>query len=534
MSSIPTQQIDGYVSVGRSVAIGGKAIVRGSATIGHHLKVEGWVDAPNIKGPLKGLFASPDALRAAYPRPMPGWFALVGNTLPADIWRVDGKEWVYTGEQGGEFNIWLDQIENDLSDLTEEIRNIEKIFQADLLQHETIKFTPTAGGVKIGFDVITTEGEIKSYEVALPVVSDSLAGVITAADKRRLDSLHLSEDQVNTAVELANAANTAAQTALTKAEAAYPPTLTLSQLDTMGTSGLSDNWATILKCPHTRYRLVGDGWNPAGTIPPNVVGFVDVFSDSLRHVITQELTTHYVFDDNGNLISSAHTDTAIRTYYRSFNRSAASDFPVDEGQWTKWQEKVPEGLRSMVYEAMTIAKKALELSQTGSPTVEFSGFVSSVQLQPMSVSMASTDPGYCAVFDSTRKTFLLKSASGSYYNNWGDADRFGTASVDGRIPDTGKIYADTVSGNWYRWDGTNLVKFNSGVADPGLKDTIITNEEIDDLIESLGDEETATPSPSNPSNPGENGGNNGGAEENGQPGVAVPGDNDESGKVTNP
>lgn len=331
------------------------------------------------------------------------------------------------------------------------------------------------------------------------------------------------KNQVNAAVDDANAAKTAAQTALAKATEAYPPTLTLSQLDTMGTSGILANRDAILKNPHTRYRVVADGWNPNGNIPPKVIGFVDVFSDSLRHVITQEITTHDLFDDQGNLTPSSHTDTAIRTYYRSFNLNASEDFPTDVGQWTKWKEKVPEGLRAQVYEALTLAKKALELSQTGSPTVEFSGFVSSVQLQPMSVSMSSTDPGYCAVFDSSRKRFLLKSASGSYYNNWGDGDRFGTSSTDGRIPQTGKIYADTISGNWYRWDGTNLLKFNSGVADPALKDTIITNDEIDDLIESLEGENSEN-------KPGTNqgGGNSGDAEENNQPGTAVPGGNDNS------
>lgn len=37
MSSVPTKQIDGDVAVGHDVTIGGKAIVRGSLTIGHDL-----------------------------------------------------------------------------------------------------------------------------------------------------------------------------------------------------------------------------------------------------------------------------------------------------------------------------------------------------------------------------------------------------------------------------------------------------------------------------------------------------------------
>lgn len=94
MSSIPTKQIDGDVAVGRNVTVGGKTTVRGSATIGHNLRVEGWLDAPNVKGPNKGLFKTAVQLREAYPTPHEGWWALVGNTLPAQVYMAIGGAWV--------------------------------------------------------------------------------------------------------------------------------------------------------------------------------------------------------------------------------------------------------------------------------------------------------------------------------------------------------------------------------------------------------------------------------------------------------
>ena len=75
MSSIPTKQIDGDVAVGRNVSAGGDANIQGNARIGHDLIVEGWLEAKNIKGVNKGLFASVAALREAYPQPHDGWFA---------------------------------------------------------------------------------------------------------------------------------------------------------------------------------------------------------------------------------------------------------------------------------------------------------------------------------------------------------------------------------------------------------------------------------------------------------------------------
>ena len=97
MSSIKTTQLDGDISVGRNVAIGGKAQVAGSAHIGHNLKVDGWLDAPNIKGANKGVFLTVQALREAYPNPHDGWMAGVGASTPFTAYIGNGGDWVATG-----------------------------------------------------------------------------------------------------------------------------------------------------------------------------------------------------------------------------------------------------------------------------------------------------------------------------------------------------------------------------------------------------------------------------------------------------
>lgn len=92
------QLIDGEVSVSGDVHVGGDSTTQGNSTIEKDLKVKGWLDAPNLTGACKGLFASADTLAEAYPKPLPGWFAFVGNTFPADIYRAYGGEWLSTGE----------------------------------------------------------------------------------------------------------------------------------------------------------------------------------------------------------------------------------------------------------------------------------------------------------------------------------------------------------------------------------------------------------------------------------------------------
>lgn len=117
-----SQDIQGNLNISRNITIGSHGNIEGNLVIGHNLVVKGWVDAPNIKGPLKGLYKDETKLKAAYPRPMPGWFALVGDTLPAEVYRAEHTEkgmieWVATGQTSGEFKIWLDPIEERLEEI---------------------------------------------------------------------------------------------------------------------------------------------------------------------------------------------------------------------------------------------------------------------------------------------------------------------------------------------------------------------------------------------------------------------------------
>lgn len=107
--------IDGDLSISSNVTTGGDHTVRGNAKIEHNLSVYGWLNAPNIIGTCKGLFASLDKLKEEYPKPENGWWALVGDTVPAEVYRVDDGQWKDTGEKGSEYGIekiTTDQIDN--------------------------------------------------------------------------------------------------------------------------------------------------------------------------------------------------------------------------------------------------------------------------------------------------------------------------------------------------------------------------------------------------------------------------------------
>jgi hypothetical protein len=124
MSSIKITQIDGDVSVGRNVAIGGRFTSQGSAHIKQDLRVDGWIIADDIQSTNKGLFQSVESLNEAHPKPQDGWWAIVGTALPAPIYVAENGTWVATGEMGGNPTIESEQVNASIEELQSDVSEI--------------------------------------------------------------------------------------------------------------------------------------------------------------------------------------------------------------------------------------------------------------------------------------------------------------------------------------------------------------------------------------------------------------------------
>lgn len=140
MSSIKTTEKEGDVSIGRHVGIGGNANVQGSVVVHMNMKVEGWLDAKNIKGSNKGIFTTVEKLREAFPRPHDGWWAIVGKSLPSPIYVGDGGEWVATGESGG--NPMIEDTSGALQQAIDDAKN--KANEAKKVIENMVKELPIA------------------------------------------------------------------------------------------------------------------------------------------------------------------------------------------------------------------------------------------------------------------------------------------------------------------------------------------------------------------------------------------------------
>lgn len=253
MSSIKTTQIDGDVSVGRNVAVGGKMTVQGSSHFKGSLKVEGWLDAKNIKGANKGIFTSIEKLKEAYPLPHDGWWAIVGSTLPGPIYVGDGGEWVATGETGGNPTVDSEQYNEAVSELQGDIALIRQ-------------------------DIEDIESKNKSQDTTLTTQGNSINSI---------------QQQVNTVQETANAAKTKADSTGTE--------LT----DFKNTKGASGGLAPLNE----------DGKIPA-TYMPSYVDDVVEFAEAVEGITTQMMSIPKSSTDEGCMVVYDRTNNTFVLAYK--------------------------------------------------------------------------------------------------------------------------------------------------------------------------------------------------------------------------
>ena len=215
-NNIENHSVGGSVAVGRDVTVGGRSIVRGNATFDRDVYISGWLNARNIRGAGKGLYETVDNLKSAYPNPENGWFALVGDTLPADIYRAWGGEWKATGQKGGEPVL-------EIAKLTELSESLENEVSARVAADEALKkaidaeVTARTNGDKELSDALTKEIADREKAIADEVLARTTA--ITKAIEAEADARTKAIAAEAKAREDADVAETTARTAAIEAEA---------------------------------------------------------------------------------------------------------------------------------------------------------------------------------------------------------------------------------------------------------------------------------------------------------------------------
>ena len=171
MSSIKSTQFDGDVSIGRNLSLGGLFTVQGPSIMKGNVRIDGWLDAKNIKGANKGIFTTAEKLLKAYPRPHDGWWAIVGTSLPGPIYVGEGGEWVATGETGGnptlDGDLYVKAIEDLRQDLEEHITLYDSHFdkEGNLTAEKIIAIGPLVCVSNFARNSVTTTAGLESFRI---------------------------------------------------------------------------------------------------------------------------------------------------------------------------------------------------------------------------------------------------------------------------------------------------------------------------------------------------------------------------------
>lgn len=239
----------------------------------------------------------------------------------------------------------------------------------------------------------------KTITTTIPIATTSKAGLMTAADKVKLQSAY---DMAQTAKDTANAAKTQATAAQS------------------GVTVLNNK----IGAPNGIAPLDASAKVPAANLP----GYVDdvIEFNAMASGITTQMQS----------ANRKSTDVGCMVVYDSDNDTfvlAVSKVMVDVSQQKEWDAVL----------------RPIKTLNTPATAIE-GGNLSNILIND-----------YWHIADN--KAELLISQF-TYYNNWLDADSFGTGSVNGRVPESGKVYISTSSNKTYRWSGSELVTIGSDLA----------------------------------------------------------------------
>ena len=146
---VETRVVEGDVSVGRNVSVGGKVNVQGSMTVGHNLEVKGWIRAANTPRSNLGIFGSLAELEAAY----------------SSITEIKAEEGYYAGvlfDDGGQEKVRVYRFHNGAWTQT----NIEMDIELDFMEYVNQAETAASAASGYAADANTAKGEALSAKNA--------------------------------------------------------------------------------------------------------------------------------------------------------------------------------------------------------------------------------------------------------------------------------------------------------------------------------------------------------------------------------
>lgn len=408
MSSIPAKSLDGDISVGRNSNIGGNAVVRGCATIGHNLKVEGWLHAPNIKGACKGYFLSLTDLNDAYPAPADGDYAFVSESgLPGPIYIAKNGVWTDSGKTGGpELDI------NDIDDLRKEVAEYSGSIDAIDKAQETLRadFDTHVQNASKEIAAVKATADTAAAEVA--IAKEQAAAAVSTANEANTTA-NEAKNAAQSANDKANAAKSAAETANTTASAAAKSAAAAAETAAGAVTAIN-----TLKTENTADHA------------------------AIRKEATDALAAHAAANDKA-FADEASARKAVSDALAAHETADAADHAA---------------IRKTLSDSLASAKQEQHNTLGISGIVAFDGFVGDVTDDTSTAAPIVRDPkgkvqqGAATVHFSTADGNFLIKQDGAYYPKWDDDYMWQDRN---QVPWSDKAYYNVNDGKLYKIGSDN-------------------------------------------------------------------------------
>ena len=394
-------KIDGDLSVGRKLAVGGRSIYQGDGHYKNNLRVDGWLDAKNIKGPCKGLFKDVEKLRNAYPNPRNGWWAIVGNAVPAPIYIAESGQWIASGDTGGNPSINNDIYDTAIDNIQDNIDNIQD--NIDKLSDKIDAIKPV-----VIVDNLTDGGR-----------TSALSAEQGKELQKQVDKLQQS------------------------------PFITLSDFNAFP---LSPSFAEVFVC-HGKEASVTITY-PDDRGYSKSIGIVSIFTDSREDCITEILETRCKINDSG-ILTTDYTVGAPKRYYRNYIMRGAENVN-DLFKWSKWKELRDEELLKRFDNYADALHRLMGHIQHYPSVVPFSGFVEN----PRVLTGINPSNNNLSVFwDTVEKKFVAELGPLIYCDSWLTKDYYMDMSNN---PRTGASFYHKDEHSAYTWNGSELIPIGEG------------------------------------------------------------------------
>lgn len=432
------------------------------------------------RGSNVGFYATETALKNAYPSPTLGLMAFVGTGNSYTVYRCSTTgTWAKTSET---FSI----------DSTIDLTNYVKTDTFNTLQ--TLVNNLATGAVYMGAATTTTTPNTSAKVMYLATAAGTYTnfGGLSVKDNEIALLFYNGSSWTKNSVDLSaniSEIRTMAEMALEKASQGVL-FVSIDALDTVLGSTPNEVLKALQKSngKTMKYLVYYNDY---------IVGYIDMFGDSMLHCMNQEFTTNYLINDDGTITSASAHNHKLHKYVRYYNIrwSSATDWRGEKwaiGTWTKWNsptEDIESSIATLQTADTTLqtnidnevaARKSADDTLQGNITaiknsvgkasgiaplnedgkvssdylpseskkvLSFGGIVSGMTIQAQSV-IAWDEIDY----DSERNTFLAMKDT-KYYSNWTTRGDY-CAEAEGE-PYTEKIYTDGVS--TYYYDGEALV-----------------------------------------------------------------------------